>query len=157
MKQIDYQVQNLKNVDNAYDLLLDFNKRIKLYPTEEEMKKTIEKFLELGNPIGIIDKGKLIAYYNLYCNNFETLQAYFGNLYVLSEYRRQGIAKKLVLSSIDFAKKRGFKTVLLHVAKDNKPAISLYESLNFKYTGNTKLLGIEDCYEMILLIEENNK
>ena len=62
--------------DNALDLLMDFNREIKIYKTEEEMKQTSEKFLKLGNPIGIVQDGKLIAYFNLYCNNYETLEAY---------------------------------------------------------------------------------
>lgn len=138
----------LKELDDSFHLLMDFNKKIKIYKTEDEMAQTINKFLDLGNPIGIVENNTLIAYFNLYCNNFDTLEAYFGNLYVLEEYRKQGLAKKLVFESFDFAKKNGFKTILLHVAKDNVPAIKLYESCGFEYTGASKLLGEEDTYEM---------
>lgn len=144
----DYIITNLKDREDGFDLLLDFNKRINLYNCEEEMVKTINKFLELGNPIGIVCDGKLIAYYNLYCNNKDTLEAYFGNLYVLNEYRRNGLAKKLVISAVEFAKSTGFVRIILHVSKDNVAARKLYEGLSFVYTGNTKIIGIEDCYEM---------
>jgi ribosomal protein S18 acetylase RimI-like enzyme len=139
---------NLKEESKAFDLLMEFNRKIKIYSTEEEMVKTISKFLELGNPIGIVYHNELIAYYNLYCNNTETLDAYFGNLYVLEEYRRRGIAKRLVLSAVEFVQKRNYKRILLHVADDNLPAIKLYESLGFCYTGKKKMLGTEECFEM---------
>ena len=143
---------NLKELPKAYELLIEFNKKIKIYTTEDEMVKTVSKFLELGNPIGIVYKNELIAYYNLYCNNIETFDAYFGNLYVLFDYRRMGLAESLVFSAIELVKEKHFKRILLHVAKNNNAAINLYEKLGFEYTGNTKLLGSEDCYEMMLIM-----
>ena len=148
----EIKIIELKELDNALDLLMDFNREIKIYKTEEEMKKTSEKFLKLGNPIGIVQEGKLIAYFNLYCNNYETLEAYFGNLYVLKEYRKQGLSKKLVYYSFDFAKEKGFKKVMLNVAKDNVPAIKLYEGCGFEYTGESKIMGDEDTHIMCKII-----
>lgn len=147
-------ITELKELVNSHDLLMDFNREIKIYKTEEEMKQTVDKFLDLGNPIGIVDNNKLIAYFNLYCNNFETLEAYFGNLYVLNQYRKQGIAKKLVYFSFDFAKEKGFKKIMLHVAKDNTPAIKLYETCGFEYTGVEKHMGNEDTYEMCKYLDK---
>ena len=138
----EIKIIELKELDNALDLLMDFNREIKIYKTEEEMKQTSEKFLKLGNPIGIVQEGKLIAYFNLYCNN----------LYVLKEYRKQGLAKKLVYYSFDFAKEKGFKKVMLNVAKDNVPAIKLYEGCGFEYTGESKIMGDEDTHIMCKII-----
>ena len=56
----EIKIIELKELDNALDLLMDFNREIKIYKTEEEMKQTSEKFLKLGNPIGIVQEGKLI-------------------------------------------------------------------------------------------------
>lgn len=139
---------NLKEIDGSFDLLMKFNKEIKIYDTEEKMRTTIEKFFELGNPIGIIKDGEVIAYFNLYCNNTETLEAYLGNLYVLEKYRRQGIARALVNEAFQFTQNRGFEKVVLHVGKDNIPAIKLYEECGFKKTGATKIIANEDTYEM---------
>lgn len=148
MADIENQIVEIKDFENAYDLMMNFNREIAIYKTEDEMKETVEKFLKLGNPIGIIKDGRLIAYFNLYCNNMETLEAYFGNLYVLNEFRRQGIAKRLVQNAFEFAKDRGFKKIMLHVADDNISAIKLYEGLGFEYTGNTKIIGEENTLEM---------
>ena len=57
----EIKIIELKELDNALDLLMDFNREIKIYKTEEEMKQTSEKFLKLGNPIGIVQEGKLIV------------------------------------------------------------------------------------------------
>ena len=56
----EIKIIELKELDNALDLLMDFNREIKIYKTEEEMKQTSEKFLKLGNPIGIVQEGKLL-------------------------------------------------------------------------------------------------
>lgn len=148
MADLDNEIVQLKDFENAFDLLMNFNREIAIYKNEAAMKETVDKFLRLGNPIGIIRDDKLIAYFNLYCNNTETLEAYFGNLYVLKELRRQGIAKRLVENSFEFAKDKGFKKIILHVADDNYSAIKLYEGLGFEYTGNTKVIGDENTLEM---------
>lgn len=147
---------HLKELENGFELLLDFNKKINIYSSESEMIKTINRFLELGNPIGMIYKGKLIAYFNLYCNNLDSLESYFGNLYVLKDFRRHGIAKKLVVEAINYAKSMRFRSVVLHVSEDNIAAKKLYEEIGFKYTGERKLIGSDDCYKMIFDLGELN-
>lgn len=154
MNDFDFNIFHLKELKNGFELLLDFNKKIKIYSTESEMVKTIKKFLEHGNPIGVIYKGKLIAYFNLYCNNLDSLESYFGNLYVLKDFRRHGIAKKLVVEAINYAKSMRFRSVVLHVSENNIAAKKLYEGIGFKYTGERKLLGSENCDKMIFELGE---
>ena len=105
----EIKIIELKELDNALDLLMDFNREIKIYKTEEEMKQTSEKFLKLGNPIGIVQEGKLIAYFNLYCNNYETLEAYFGNLYVLKSIENRAWLKSLFTILLILQRKRDLK------------------------------------------------
>ena len=62
------------------------------------------------------------------------------------------MAKKLVYYSFDFAKEKGFKKVMLNVAKDNVPAIKLYEGCGFEYTGESKIMGDEDTHIMCKII-----
>lgn len=40
----EIKIIELKELDNALDLLMDFNREIKIYKTEEEMKQTSENF-----------------------------------------------------------------------------------------------------------------
>ncbi|MGQ9848771.1 MAG: GNAT family N-acetyltransferase [Aggregatilineaceae bacterium] len=54
-----------------------------------------------------------------------------GNVAVLPEYRRRGIARRLVEASVAYARERGAASVVLDVIAGNEPAYRLYESLGF--------------------------
>jgi len=47
------------------------------------------------------------------------------------DYRRRGLAKKLVTAAIDHAKQLGAKLCVLEVLDENEPAYNLYRSLGF--------------------------
>jgi ribosomal protein S18 acetylase RimI-like enzyme len=65
---------------------------------------------------------------------------YIANVAVLPEYRRRGIARRLVEACMDLAKERGAKTLLLDVVAGNVPAVSLYERLGFEhFSGQTDM------------------
>ncbi len=55
-----------------------------------------------------------------------------ANVVVKPEYQRQGIARKLVMASIDHARLSGGKRIMLQVDRDNQGARMLYENLEFK-------------------------
>lgn len=57
---------------------------------------------------------------------------FLNALSVKSEYRRQGIGKRLVEKVKQKARAEGFASVSLIVLTDNLPAISLYSSLGFE-------------------------
>lgn len=64
-----------------------------------------------------------------------------ANVSVLPEYRRRGIARKLVEASASLARQRGAKSIVLDVIAGNTPAYALYESLGFEhYAGNVQLI-----------------
>jgi len=54
-----------------------------------------------------------------------------NDLYVDPDYRKQGVAAKLINTVIEFAKGDGSKFVQLETANDNFNAQRLYESLGF--------------------------
>ena len=60
-------------------------------------------------------------------------------LSVNPDYQKQGIAKKMILESIDIAKNRMKKAVRLDALKSNTPAHRLYSSLGFEYRGTLNL------------------
>ena len=63
-----------------------------------------------------------------------------GNVAVLPDYRRRGIAQRLVESGIDFIKEMGGDLVVLEVIAGNLPVYKLYEKLGFEhYTSITEL------------------
>lgn len=56
------------------------------------------------------------------------------------EYRRRGIARKLVQAGVDFIREKGGKIAILDVIDANLPAYKLYESLGFEhFSGNHNL------------------
>jgi ribosomal protein S18 acetylase RimI-like enzyme len=68
-----------------------------------------------------------------------------GNVAVLPEYRRRGIARKLVEACVEFAKERGAKTIVLDVVAGNLPAYELYKRLGFEqYSGSMELFLEKD-------------
>ena len=140
------EVVKINDLSNAKELLYNHNKEIGRTLTDDELLKGIDKFLNFGDVLGFVDSNRIIAMVNLYCNDYETLNAYICNLYVLDDYRGKHYGKKLVDSAIAIARQRNFKNIFLHVYKDNIVAIELYKSLGFIFTGNTK----NDDLEMVL-------
>ncbi|NDJ76778.1 MAG: GNAT family N-acetyltransferase [Chloroflexi bacterium] len=70
-----------------------------------------------------------------------------GNVSVLPEYRRRGIARKLVQASVDYARSRDAKAVTLEVVDGNVPAYTLYaDKLGFEpYSGNCQVVYETDA------------
>jgi GNAT superfamily N-acetyltransferase len=63
-----------------------------------------------------------------------------GTVGVLPEYRRQGIARKLVERGLEIMRENGGQKAFLDVIDGNMPAYKLYESLGFEhYSGNVEM------------------
>jgi GNAT superfamily N-acetyltransferase len=58
------------------------------------------------------------------------------NVYVDPGFRRQGVARRLVQTMIDWCKKDGFVSVTLHYSDEGR---ALYESLGFKPSNEMRL------------------
>jgi hypothetical protein len=56
-----------------------------------------------------------------------------GNVAVLPEYRRRGIARNLIIAGLDFIREQGGTLAVLDVIDGNLPAYKLYESLGFEH------------------------
>ncbi|TET96833.1 MAG: GNAT family N-acetyltransferase [Anaerolineales bacterium] len=55
-----------------------------------------------------------------------------ANVVVKPEYQRRGIARALVVASIDLVRRCGGRRIMLQVDRDNQGARTLYENLEFK-------------------------
>jgi ribosomal protein S18 acetylase RimI-like enzyme len=85
---------------------------------------------ENGKPVGLVNTGQRGA----------SSGWYIGNVGVLPDYRRRGIARKLVEAAITLARNNGAKNVMLEVITANTPARDLYEELGFtRYEESTEL------------------
>ena len=69
-----------------------------------------------------------------------------GTVGVLPEYRRRGLARKLVQRGIEIIRERGGEKAFLDVIDGNIPAFKLYESLGFEhYSGNIEMQMHPEC------------
>jgi ribosomal protein S18 acetylase RimI-like enzyme len=59
-------------------------------------------------------------------------EAYIERLVVSPDFRRQGMARRLLAAAEDFARDAGKRTVGLHVSSNNLPALRLYENEGYK-------------------------
>ena len=91
-----------------------------------------------GNPDGIFE----------YVANIQGLKlsddiGAIQNVAVLPEYRRQGLAKNLVLRALQGFQHAGIQRVSLEVTAENLPAVKLYEQIGFT-TFNTYFKEVFD-------------
>ena len=63
------------------------------------------------------------------------------NVYTKEEYRRQGIARKMVEILIDNAKRKGVTEISLDATESGRP---LYESLGFKASDECMVMNVLD-------------
>ncbi len=94
--------------------------------------------------------GKLIGYICFWRVVDET---HILNLAVHKQYRRKGMASKILMLAIDCWKRDGVKTVLLEVRRSNKVAQELYKKFGFHViVSRTRYYKspVEDAFVMAL-------
>lgn len=62
---------------------------------------------------------------------FTEREALVVNVYVAPDYRRQGLARRLMITILDWCKEHGIERIVLHPSRLGRP---LYESLGFAQT-----------------------
>ena len=63
--------------------------------------------------------------------------AYLHSVYTVPEYRRRGLARRIVQSAVEACRARRLKRVMLHASDAGRP---LYESLEFRQTNEMRLV-----------------
>ena len=93
-------------------------------------KADLENQLELDTSCFVValDGETAVGYMGLqiFCG-----EGYVTNVAVLPEYRRQGIAQKLILKELE----NEMNFITLEVRKSNAPAINLYQKMGFENVG----------------------
>ena len=95
------------------------------------------------NEIGVPEKNYLVAYADGVVVGFGGFAQVFDeghimNVAVSSDYRRRGIASKILDELIRFGKEKGVNAFTLEVRKSNAGAIALYEKKGFTLAGVRK-------------------
>lgn len=117
-------------LEEIYKFLIDMNDeynpplsvKVDLHHYAEKIFDNAVLFVEEGNS-GII--GMVV----LYCNDKNNERGYIPLVGVLPAYQQQGIAKKLMLEALSYAKSRKFKVVGIH--SNNPIAIEAYCKIGF--------------------------
>lgn len=109
---------------------------------------------ELSNPLAVFkiavekETKKIIGYVGMHHILDE---GYITNIGVLEQYRRKGVAKKLMENLFGYGKEQDMSFISLEVRVSNQKAIDFYEQFGFKQVGKRKNFyksPTEDAYIM---------
>ena len=141
---IEYRKATIDDIETLLQIRIDFMRDVKSVTTDDDekvMREANAEYLNETLPDGSFiqwlaaDNGKIIAtgsvsFYKLPPNRWRPngKVAYIANMFTYPEYRKQGIATKLLSLSVEDAKSRGCKQVLLDATAMGKP---LYEKFGF--------------------------
>jgi len=84
-----------------------------------------------------IEKSEIVGlitcktYRSLYVLGYKRF-GYISNIYIKKDFRRKGIAEKLIKKATSWFKQRKAQKISLELYEKNKPAINLYHKLGFK-------------------------
>ena len=121
--------QGIIAVERAYDLTLkpghinyyDIGKMIEA--EDAEVLVVVQENNILASGSAIIKKAKPYQRFEQYC--------YLGFMYVLPEWRGQGINQQILDGLTEWSKKQGLNEIRLQVYADNDAAIRAYEKAGF--------------------------
>jgi ribosomal-protein-alanine N-acetyltransferase len=78
---------------------------------------------------------------------------YVVTLDVRPEWRRRGLATRLMVASVELVRRDGCRRMMLHVHTGNAPAISFYERLGFEAVGSVDAFYGPGCDALLMRAE----
>ena len=120
----DYLTKKQENLNTGWLLFrfLNFN-----------ILKRLPVLLQMNNTIGKLNEGDF----------------YISNITTFEKFKRQGIAKKLLLEVEKIALNKKIKRMVLDVEKENIPAISFYKFLGYENSDHFSIKRKESNLEFI--------
>ncbi len=105
-------------------------------------KQSIAKYLERNNgcSFAAFNDRKMIG---AVLSGHDGRRAFFNHLFVISEYRKQGIARKLVDLALEKLKKEGIKRVGIFIHKSNASAQLFWNKIGFEKVDFVETYGID--------------
>lgn len=138
---MEYRIANKEDIDLLMSIRLEMLRKINALSDnyvflDEFIANSMRYFLEGNQTTSIaLEKGKVVACASMsYIELMPTFshptgnRAHLMNVYTNNDYRRQGVAHKLVQILIDEAKEKGVTEISLDATDLGRP---LYESLGF--------------------------
>lgn len=82
-------------------------------------------------------------------------EAHIATLAVHPDYRRQGIARRMLINALKEVIQRGFHLATLEVRSGNLPAQNLYRGFNFKVVGRRYRYYRDNSEDALIMTAEN--
>lgn len=126
IKEVSFEHEDFKKLCKGLDDFQNaiFPERVSLNMSALDGLQKLEKVLLMYDGDEVIASGALKPV------NQDTAE--LARMYTSEAYRGQGLAKQIIKEIIAYAKKAGYKKIILDTWKDSTSARSLYSSLGFK-------------------------
>jgi ribosomal-protein-alanine N-acetyltransferase len=95
-------------------------------------------------------RGRVVGYILWWCVADEV---HIVNLAVHDQFRRRGVARRLLDATFDAARDRGLTLATLEVRIHNEPAIALYESLGFQRIAIRKAYYADNGEDALVMLK----
>jgi len=115
----------------------NWNKKTAIERAKSEVNKLLPDGVETENNYlySIYNNNKHLGYIWYKINNNEKGDiAFLYDIIIFKKYRKKGFGEKTMKLFERKVREAGCKKIQLHVFAHNKPAVSLYQKMNFKFT-----------------------
>ena len=119
----------LKNLDETH--LGDVQKFFGNYPDRPD--SFTENQLRDGIFIGAYEAHELVSIAGTHVLSKAASVAAIGNVFTAPQFRNRGLATKGSIAVAQTLREAGIETIVLNVAKNNKPALAIYEKVGFRH------------------------
>ncbi|NPB08848.1 MAG: ribosomal protein S18-alanine N-acetyltransferase [Thermodesulfobacteria bacterium] len=106
------------------------------FPTPWTPLQFGSEFFKKGSRIWVIEEAGKIRGYVCFWEIADEI--HLANIAVSPERRRKGLASFMLRTLVRYAKRRGFRRILLEVRERNLPAQRLYEKFGFRTDGRRR-------------------
>ena len=118
----------LKEIDADFDPPLSSSLNLAEYA---------EKIYKNATIFSVHEAGKLVASMAVYSNDPNRQIAFGTMLAVAKSHRVYGLGPNLIKTTVDYLKKKSFKSFKLEIYKTNPRVINLYKRFKFNVVGET--------------------
>ncbi|RLE30269.1 hypothetical protein DRJ54_03055 [Candidatus Acetothermia bacterium] len=126
------------------DLQEELHTLRRLIPVVRTLGRVSEEFRHLLDGVVWEDDGRIVGSVVIQRTGNDSARWYVGAVAVHPDYRRRGIARRLLTQAIEHARRHGARVCILDVREDNAPAYNLYRSLGFVQFDGTSQFKLED-------------
>jgi ribosomal protein S18 acetylase RimI-like enzyme len=112
-----------------------------------DLQAYIAKLGDQGEIVSDSVQDRCRGFVAFYCNDESSRQAYITLVLVDPRDRSTGLGQSLVRQVLDLAKRRGYRSCRLEVAKQNEAAYAMYTSIGFRVVEDR---GAKDLLEIAL-------